>query len=124
MGKQISRDGTLYLTIGLRPASQLYTGKVVILIDELSASPEVVAGGLRIRKGYGNWTKICRQKLLSDKNIGQWRSFDCLADLLKPSGERFEESGVIPDIVNDRKIEDYRGNIDPSIQSALILIKY
>lgn len=123
LGKQISRDGTLYLTIYPRPASQLYTGKVVILIDELSASTsEVVAGGLQ---ELGRVTVIGQRsagKALPSmiKTLANGDRFQfVVADLLKPSGERFEESGVVPDIVVDRKIEDYRGKIDPEIQSAL-----
>ena len=48
LGTQISRDGTLYLTIYPRLQSQRYDGQVVVLIDELSASTsEVVVGGLQ-----------------------------------------------------------------------------
>ena len=46
-----------------------------------------------------------------------------VADLLKPSGGRFEEEGVVPDIVVDRKQEYYVDNIDPELQAAITFFK-
>ena len=123
LGRQISRDGELYLTIYPRPQAQLYDGNVVVLIDELSASTsEVVAGGLQ-ELGYATIIgQTSAGKALPSviKNLANGDRFQyVVADLIKPSGGRFEEAGVTPDITVTRKIEDYQQQRDPELDAAI-----
>ena len=42
-----------------------------------------------------------------------------VADLIKPSGGRFEEAGVTPDVIVTRTLADYQQQRDPELEAAI-----
>jgi carboxyl-terminal processing protease len=123
LGTQISRDGTLFLTIYPRPEHLQYDGPVAILIDELSASTsEVTAGGLQELERAMVFGQQSAGKALPSV-IKELPNGDRLQyvilDLKKTSGSRYEGVGVIPDVTVPRTQEIYKTGIDPELTAAI-----
>ena len=127
LGTQISRDGTIYLTIYPRLQSQRYDGSVVVLVDELSASTsEVVAGGLQELGRVTVVGQISAGKALPSmvKNLSNGDRFQyVVADLRTPKGNQFEENGVVPNVIVERKRMDYIDQRDPELEVAITFLR-
>ena len=46
-----------------------------------------------------------------------------VADLRTPSGGQFEEQGVVPNIIVERKVKDYKEKRDPELESAISYLR-
>lgn len=119
-------DGRIvnYKARGLNRLSDI---KTVVLINGGSASAsEILAGAL---SDYGKAT-IIGQKSYGKGSIQMIRKLKdgsalkiSVAEWLTPSGYNINKEGIDPDIEVQMTFEDYQGNIDPQMESAIMFFQ-
>jgi carboxyl-terminal processing protease len=123
LGRMTTQAGTLELTANPPPPAQVFTGKVAVLVDELSASTaEVFAAGLQA---------IGRARVFGQPSAGRAlpSTFISLPDgdilqiatgrLADPKGHAIEGEGVTPDVVVPLDRKALAAGRDPVIDAAL-----
>lgn len=110
-----------------KPNGQLKNVKVVILINEGSASAsEIVAGALQDNKAV----KLIGEKTFGKGSVQQVEELRfktalkiTVAKWLTPKGRSISDDGIEPDIEVERTEEDIKNDRDPQLEKAIEIIK-
>lgn len=125
LGTMHTRDATLDFVIN--PQATRYTGKVAILIDELSASTsEIFAGGLQDlgrAKVFGRRSPGAALPSLFETLPNGDRFQYAIADYVSTSGKVLEGNGVAPDVPVALDLPVLRSGKDPDLVAATRWIK-
>jgi carboxyl-terminal processing protease len=120
-----SRTETLHFVVN--PQAQRYTGKVAILIDELSASTsEIFAGGLqdlRRARVFGRRSPGAALPSVIEQLPNGDRYQYAISDYVSASGKALEGQGVTPDVPVALDLKALRAGKDPDIVAATRWIK-
>ena len=126
LGVMADRQTTLNLRVFPRPSSQRWDGKVVLLIDGLSASTsEIFAAGMQdlneaILVGNTTAGKALASMVESLPN-GDRIQF-VIWNLTRTNGQRIESEGVTPDHEIQAKPEDFLHGADPTLRAGISLL--
>lgn len=123
LGVMSDRRTTLNLRVFPRPKSQRWEGRLVLLVDALSASTsEIFAAGMQdldeaMVVGSTTAGKALASMIESLPN-GDRIQF-VIWNLTRTNGQRIEGEGVIPDLIVSTKAGDFSQGNDPTLQAAI-----